>query len=321
MQGFLVTDVMFGFGKNQIYSIGIDISREGLRLAQLENCGRDIGLVAGCFENCPDTIDVGSAHWQRWAVAALQKMIVTKPFRGKSAKVAIPASEVYIESIKMPKSSDLKLEDALFARIKQHIPSGCTRENTMIKYVPTDQDNAVVIATDRELINRYLAVYERAGLEIKAISVWPEALAQCYVKFFGRRQSDVHAIVLLLNIETDCTNLVICRQTTELFARSIPIGAQALTDEKAINRLVLEVTACRRDFISMYRNAAISRLIFLSGPVVETEVYASIAKQLEVQAQIGDCLIAVEMSDPLCQSMDRRDVHINWATAFGLSLS
>jgi Tfp pilus assembly PilM family ATPase len=313
---------MFGFGKNQIYSIGIDISREGLRLAQLENCGRDIGLVAGCFENCPETIDIGSAHWQRWAVAALQKMVVTKPFRGKSAKVAIPARNVYIESLKMPKSSDNnKLEDALFSRFKQHIPSSCTRENTMIKYVPTDQDNVLAIAADRELINRYLAVYERAGLDIKAISVWPEALVQCYIKFFGRRKSDEHVIVMLLNIEADCSNLVICRHTTELFARSIPIGASALTDEKAIDRLVLEVTACRRDFISMYRNAAISRLIFLSGPVVETEVYASIARQLEVQAQIGDCLIAVEMSDPLCQAMDRRNVHINWATAFGLSLS
>jgi Tfp pilus assembly PilM family ATPase len=313
--------VMFGFGKNQIYSIGIDMSPDGLRLAQLVNCGRDVGLVAGSYENCPDTVKGGTAAWQRWAVNALKRMVVKEPFKGKSAKVAIPAGDVYIESVKLPKKSDSELEDALFARIKSRIPSGCTRENTMIKYVPTDQDNALVLATDRETINRYLAVYERAGLDVKAISVWPEALIQCYTNFFGRRKSDTNAIVMLLDIEKDCTNLVICRYNQNLFSRSIPISASSLSDENAISRLVLEVTACRRDFVSLYRNAAISRLIFLSGPVVATEVYANIARQLEVQAQIGDCLIAVEMSDAMCHELDRRDIHINWATAFGLSLS
>jgi len=237
------------------------------------------------------------------------------------AKVALPSGDVYIESVKMPKHPEPKLEDALFARIRQHLPSGCTKESTLVKYIPIGQDNALVMASDRETINRYLAVYEKAGLEIRAIGVWPEALVSCYATFFGRRKCDLEAVVLLLNIEAKHTNLVISRHVNVLFARSIPIGGETLTDEKGINRLVMEVTACRRDFVSMCSESTISRLIFLSGPIVETQVYADIAKQLEVQAQIGDCLVAVEMSDPMCQELDRRDIHVNWATAFGLSLS
>jgi len=115
--------------------------------------------------------------------------------------------------------------------------------------------------------------------------------------------------------------LVICRHTNLLFARSLPIGAQELDDERGIDRLVLDVTACRRDFVALCRNNTISRLIFLSGRAVEREIYARIARQLEVQAQIGDCLVAVEMTDPACEELDRRDNHVSWATAFGLSLA
>ena len=312
---------MLGFGRNHIHEIGVDISRDGIRLAQLANYGRGVGLIAGGYECWPADLEPGSVQWQRWVVDRLHSLVSRGSFRGKSAKVALPSGDVYIESVKMPKKPEPELEDALFARIRPHMPSGCTKEGTLIKYLAIGQDNALVMASDRETINRYLAVYEKAGLDVRAIGVWPEALVSCYATFFGRRKSDLEAVVLLLNVEAKVTNLVIARHENVLFARSIPIGGETLTDEKALNRLVLEVTACRRDFVSMCRESTISRLIFLSGPIVETHIYADIAKQLEVQAQIGDCLVAVEMSDPMCQELDRRDVHVNWATAFGLSLS
>lgn len=311
---------MLGFGKNHIHEIGVDISRDGLRLAQLANYGTGVALIAGSCECRPADLEPGSVQWQRWVVDRLHSLVSNGSFRGRSAKVALPSGDVYVESVKMPKKPESKLEDALFARIKQHMPSGCTKESTLIKYITTGEDNALVMASDRETINRYLAVYEKAGLDIRAIGVWPEALVSCYATFFGRRKSDLDAVVLLLNIEAKHTNLVISRHVNILYARSIPIGGETLTDEKAINRLVLEVTACRRDFVSMCSESTISRLIFLSGPIVETQIYSDIARQLEVQAQIGDCLVAVEMSDPMCQELDRRDMHVNWATAFGLSL-
>jgi hypothetical protein len=228
---------------------------------------------------------------------------------------------MFIETIKMPKATDGKLEDALFARVKGQMTLRCSRENALIRYISTDQDNVLVMVADRESINRHLAIYEKAGLTLKSMGAWPEALANCYVKFFGRRQNDLQAVVMLVNIEAACTNVVICRHTHLLFARSIPIGAHRLKHENAFNGLVLEITACRRDFVSMYRNVPLTRVIFMSGPAVETVVYSGIAKQLEVQAQIGDCMAAVEVAGPIEQGVDRRVCPVSWATAFGLSLS
>jgi len=297
------------------------LSSDGLRLAQLGYNGQHLSLVAGGWLVCPAGVDPVSAAWQRWAADAVREMVGKNGFRGKVITAAMPPADVFIDQVKMPKAADGKLEDVLFAKVKQQMSTRCSRENALVRYIPTDSDNALVMVADRELIDRHLAIYEKAGLTLKSIGAWPEALAMCYARFFGRRQSDMEAVVMLVNVEAACTNIVLCRQTHLLFARSIPIGARRLGDEKALNGLVLEVTACRRDFMSMHRNVPITRVIFLSGPTVQTPVYAAIAKHLEMQAQIGDCMTAVEASDPAGQGLDRRQCPVSWATAFGLSLS
>jgi type IV pilus assembly protein PilM len=325
---------MFGFLKNHSFAIGVDIGDDGLKLAQLANNGKGTVLVAGVSENRPEGIMPATVAWQKWAIETICQLTSNGHFRGREVIAAIPATEVFIDHIKMPKINDGKLEDAVFSKIKQKLPFEPVKENTMIKYIPAEEDNVLVMATERKVIDRHLAIYEQANLQIKSIGVWPMALANCYASFFGRRESDIKAVVMLLDIEPNCTNVVISRHRNLLFARSISIGAKHLGDEKMVTRLMLELTACRRQFGSMLLSAQIERLIFLSGRAVDRDVCAAIAKQLEMPAQIGDCLTAVE-TDGLHRFtggpehengrsrtlIDRRDCRISWATAFGLSLS
>ena len=114
----------------------------------------------------------------------------------------------------------------------------------------------------------------------------------------------------------------------------VSIGISQLDNKKTLNRLILELTACRRQFASMYQKANIERLIFLSGNTVDREICMDIAKQLEMPAQIGDCLAATEITNPnrlgteskgnknsSGKSIDRRNCRVNWTISFGLSLS
>lgn len=340
---------MFGFWKNHTYSrvpilqlaakwrpIGVDIGDDSLKLVQLGNNGNDMTLIAGGSENRPDDVKPGSGEWQRWAIDTIQRLTMNSDFRGREATAAMPASEVFIDHIRMPKKDNhkLKLEDAIFSKIKQKLPFEPVRNNVMIKYIPTEDNNALVMATERKIIDRHLAIYEKAGLVIKSIGVWPVALTNCYVSFFGMRKSDIEAIVMLICIEANCTNVVICHHKNLLFARSIPIGNKQLADEKVVTRLVLELSACRRQFGSMYQNAQIERLIFFSSNAVDRDVCATIAKQLEMPAQMGDCLAAAKIADPdrlgipmdegagaSAETVLEKWGQVNWATAFGLSLS
>jgi len=338
---------MFSFLKNHVYKIGVDIGDDSLELIQLggNGKGKGISLIAGGSERRPGDVKPGSSDWQRWAVETLRRLTAENRFRGKDVVGAMPASEVFIEHVKIPANNDSsarakgkaelqdgKLQDAVFSKIKQKLPFEA--DDAMVKYIVTDEGNALVIAAERQKVDRHLAIYENANLRIKSISVWPIALANSYAAFFGRRKSDVEAIVMLLDMEANSTNVVICRHRNPLFARSIPVGVRQLCgvqtagamdlcrlDDEMVTRLVLELTGCRRHFSSMYRKNKIERLIFLLGQMADRNICATIAKKLEMPAQMGDCLAAVEVENPYDVGIDRRKCQVNWATAFGLSLS
>ena len=323
---------MLWFLKNRTYSIGVDVGRDSLKLVQLGENGGHISVIAGGSENRPKNVNAGSASWQRWAIETIRKLTANGRFRGREAIAALPASELFIDHIRMPRVDNDKLPDAICSKIKQKLPF--EPDDAMIKYIPTEEDNVLVIAAERKIIDRHLAVYEKAGLTIKSIGVWPVALTNSYTRFFARRKTDVEAVAMLLDIEANCTNVVICRHKALLFARSIPIGAKQLDGDEIVARLVLELTSCRRHFASMYPKAQVERLLFLSGQAVDKDICTTIAKQLEMPAQMADCLAAVKMPNP-CRSgrdpkrpeerlglpIERRNCRVNWATAFGLSLS
>lgn len=333
---------MFGLSKKNTYSIGIDICDDSLRLVQLGNNGKGIHLVAGIVEPKPEDIEFGSSSWQRWAIETIRKQISRNNFQGKEVIAGIPTNAVFIDHIKMPKVDQRKIEDAVFSKIKQKLPFEPDLDNTMLKYVQAEHENVVVMATERTIIDRHLAIYEKAGTTLKTITVWPSALINCYTAFFGRRKSDLNSIVMLICIEKNCTNVVICRHKRLLFARSIPIGSTKLLDEAEVDRLVFELTSCKRQLSAILKKTQIERLIFLSSRASDKNTCALIAKQMEMPAQIGDCLAAVDIgssfrsenpqetlrrnieSNNKAESgnpIDRRNCQVNWAVAFGMSLS
>jgi hypothetical protein len=75
----------------------------------------------------------------------------------------------------------------------------------------------------------------------------------------------------------------------------------------------------------MYRQVHLDRLVFLSPCQIgdrDRDICTAIAKTMEMPAQSGDCLAAVEIVVGKNGAvLDRRGQHVNWATAFGLSLS
>lgn len=325
---------MFGILKKLAYPIGIDISDNSLKLVQLDNKGKNIGLITGFSEERPEDIQPGGGNWQRWAIDRINQWSSKGNFQSKEVVAAMPTKDVFIELMKTPKGNENEIQNNIFSKIKQKLPFEPIQANTMLKYIPTQDDNIMVIATERAVVERHLAIYEKAGLSIKALSIWPMALVNCYTKFFGRRQSDLDSTVMLIDIEPDFTNIVICRHQNLLYARSISIGSNQQENEAAFTRLIMELMTQKRQFTSMYRNMQIERLIFLSSRAEDKDLCATVAKKLEMPAQIGDCLAAAETIDPYRMSrdkksykelpgnpIDRRNNHVNWAIAFGLGLS
>jgi hypothetical protein len=104
----------------------------------------------------------------------------------------------------------------------------------------------------------------------------------------------------------------------------IPIGYARLNESQMAQRLLAEIDACIRYYESLPGSSALERMVFLAGSGTSSalcEKIAELAQQMQVAAQIGDVLCAVEMNNgPACM-IDRRNSRVDWAMAFGLSLN
>jgi Tfp pilus assembly PilM family ATPase len=320
---------MLGFSKKRIYPVGVDLGSGYLRMAQLGTNGQGPFLVSAGLRAKPESIAPRSPAWQHWAIDAIKEIWHEAGFKGKDIVTALPSDDLFIDPIKMPRATLDRLSETALPKVQKRLPFAA--ENAIIQYCIIEQPetkgpdvDVLVIAAERETVNRYLAIYEKTGLTVAGISIWPTALIQSYSGFFCRRQNEQDRIAILLDVGTNHTNVVICRGSSMLFARVISIGHNQLNDPRMGQRLLAEIDACIRYFESLPGSGAIERMVFLAGSGTSAalcEKIAELAQQMQIAAQIGDVLCAVEMNHGPACLVDRRNSRIDWAMAFGLSLS
>ena len=317
---------MLTFLKKHVYPAGIDVTVDGLKVAQLAFDGTYRYIQATGFEQMPEDIQYGTADWQKWVATTVKKIIKSGAFKGSNVITAMLPQDVFIDEVKVPRTAIAEPEEAAFKKVSAKLPFD--PQQAMIQYIVvdlginTDQVNVLVLATGRQVVERHLAIYEKAGLDIKGIAVWPLVMANTYVKFFSRRQSEASVIAMLVDVTADTSKIIICRGSDLLFARAIPVGFLEINQGQMVQRLVSEMEACCHYFESLAKSAHIERLLFLSGRSVDAsfcDKMAEFAAKMQIPAQIGDVLAAVESKER--SAVDRRECSVDWTTAFGLSLS
>jgi type IV pilus assembly protein PilM len=314
--------------KRCVFPIGVDVGRSHIKVAQLGFDGSEIYLNAAACEQVPLEIEFETPSWQKCVAKTVKKLMSRSSLKGKQVVTAMPASDVFIEQIKLLPSAKNNLEKEIVKNVGERLPF--ESNDALIKHVVVENSgndgsiNVIVMAAERTKVTRHLAIYEKAGAEIKGMSVWPLAIINSYVSFFGRRGEDRDTTVLLIDIGSKQTNIVVCRFNKLLFARSIPIGFIKLEEQDIAGQLVYEAQACCRHFESVCQGQQIQRLVFLSGRSVGQNIcdeIANLAQRMQIPAQVGDVLAAVDVQKGNSIDIDRRGYQVDWAAAFGLSLT
>jgi len=319
---------MFNWFGRHICPIGVDLGSSFLRMAQIGFNGRGPYLHAAAIAARPQDIEPQSPAWQRWAIDAIRDLLKTGGFNGKSIITALPSDDLFIDQIKVPRGVMDKLDEAVASRMQKKLPFAPTE--AIIVSVPAETGQAkggevdvIVMAAQREKVNRHLAIYEKAGLEIGGMSVWPIALINSYRRFFCRRKNEQDRTVILMDIGTRHCNGVIGRGADLLFARVIPTGYIHLSQGQMVQRLIAEIDACCRYFETIAGKVPIERLLLLAGRNVDKSIcdkMADLAQKMQIPAQVGDVLSAIDVNPDSDCMVARRNVNVDWATAFGLSL-
>ncbi len=309
---------MMGLFANQTYPIGVDVGDNALTLVQMAADVDAVRLLAADSIEYPADIKPGSTSWQRWAIEATATSIRRGRFQGRRVIAAQPASEVFVDTIKMSGPAEGELQNAILSQLKPKLQ--ITPDNLLAEHIRNDDKNVLVMASDRTKLYRHLAIYERARLKLGAISVWPMAVFRAYTHLWAGHMGQDDP-VMLLDVGQGYTNIVICDSAKLYFAHTSPVGAKNLKIDRMIDLLNSEIDMCRVKFRSAYRNPQVSHIIFVSGHAVDKDIYTKIAKRAQMSAQIGDCLDAARVPRSDKTGLRDRAPHANWITAIGLSLS
>lgn len=320
---------MLGMNGKKICPIGIDLGSGYLRMVQLGKNGQELFLQSAALCQKPNEIEFQTPAWQHWAIETTRELIRENDFKGKAVVTALPSDDLFIDPIKIPRSSLDRIDDIIPQKLQKRLPFPV--ENALFQHIAIDPGekngsetvDVLTVSTNRELVNRHLAIYEKAGLNVAGISIWPVAMVKSFMSFFCRRQNEQDIVAILINVGTNHTNVVITRGENLLFARVMSIGYTQLEQGQMVQRLFSEIDACVRYFEDSSTTGQISRIVFLAGSGTSRTLcdrLAGLAQKMQVSAQIGDVISAIEINHgPKC-IIDRRNCKVDWATAFGLSL-
>ena len=221
-----------------------------------------------------------------------------------------------------------------------------------------EMQERIVVAISRSNLEDYLGMAHRAGLEVVGVDVEACAIVECFARLL-RRATDESDVTLFVDMGLESTQVVLAEGQKMVFASNLPMGGECLDEDVAaalqipveqahgirrkmiaedadqraedelfrlldgkISELAEKITQCARYYESIFRNHTIDRVIFIGGQAHNKRLCQSIAKRLNLPAQVGDPLAGIQQAEQVGWNVgiDARQPNPSWAVAIGLSL-
>jgi len=220
------------------------------------------------------------------------------------------------------------------------------------------RQDVVVVAAAKQTLEQYLGMARRARLDVVGVNIESCAVVECFSRLF-RRATDMARTTLFVDIGSASTQVVLATGTRLAFVRNLVIGGDRLDQElaeglkispdearirrmelaadqadpqqvsqasslmeKALDTMVEQLTQCLRYYESVFHNQSIERAIFVGGQAYDKRLCQTLARRLNLPAQVGDPLVRIQRSAG-CESgvrLDCRQPQPGWAVAVGLSI-
>jgi len=214
--------------------IGIDIGSSSIKLVQLKEHKGGYQLVnAGIIPLPPEAIVDNTLMDSLSIVEALKSITSSLGVKIKDVACSISGNSVIIRKISLPAIPPEELEDQISWEAEQYIPFDINDVNIDFQILGPDsidpsKMNVLLVASKKDIINDYLAVFNEAGLHLSVVDVDSFAVQNAFEINYDIELSDVLA---LINVGAGVTNINIVRDGITLFTRDVQLGGNLYTEE------------------------------------------------------------------------------------------
>ena len=224
---------MFLFKKKKEV-IGIDIGSSSVKVVQLkDNKGSFQLLNAGIFPLPPEAIVDNTLMDSSSVASVIKNLVASLDIKIKDVACSISGNSVIIRKIVLPTMPQEELEDQISWEAEQYIPFDINDVNMDFQILSPDgtdpsKMNVLLVASKKDIINDYVAVFSEAGMQLSIVDVDSFAVQNAFETNHDYSSDDILALV---NIGASVMNINVIKDGITLFTRDVQMGGNLYTEE------------------------------------------------------------------------------------------
>lgn len=214
--------------------IGIDIGSSSIKLVQLkEQKGAYQLLNAGVIPLAPEAIVDNTLMDSSSIVEAIKNLVSSLGIKTKDVACSISGNSVIIRKISLPAMPPEELEDQISWEAEQYIPFDINDVNMDFQILSPDsidpsKMNVLLVASKKDIINDYVAVFNEAGLQLSVVDIDSFAVQNAFEVNSDANPGEVLALV---NVGASVMNINVIKDGITLFTRDVQMGGNVYTEE------------------------------------------------------------------------------------------
>jgi type IV pilus assembly protein PilM len=313
-------------------TVGIDIGSSSVKLVQIrEQKGIYHLLGVGILPLPAEAIVDNTLMDSSSIVETVRNLVRSLDISAKDVASSISGNAVIIRKIVLPSMTSEELEDQIHWEAEQYIPFDINDVNIDFQILGQDENdpsrmNVLLVASKRDIVNDYIAVFNETGLRLAVVDVDSFAVQNAFEINYDVFPEEVIALV---NIGASIMNLNIIKDGISLFTRDVQTGGSLYTDEiqkqfgvsseeaerikisgecpdpgklnDIISRLNETLALEMRRSLEFYNSTAsegkISRIMLCGGAAKTTKLIDAVSQKLAVPVEIINPLQKIHCSE------------------------
>lgn len=210
-------------------SVGLDIGSKTIKVVEFTQVAQGFSLkAAGAvgFSGLQMEKLTDDKDYEQFAVS-LRKLLSDAHISSKKVVISLPESQVFTRTVKFPLLTNEEINSAVKWEAEEYIPipvkDAIVRHQILERQETGNPPQVLVqvVAVPKQLVEKYVNVVTKAGLEVVAIETELMALSRVW--------KSQEKSILVLDTGSRSTNIGIIKAGQLFFSRSVPVGGDAFS--------------------------------------------------------------------------------------------
>lgn len=230
--------------------IGLDVSRDCVRMLQLEAEGRSARVAAAACRAVPEPMWGNSSDRRGFIIEAVREMLQSGRFRGRHVVTCLRGDELTIKQMRLPRMGEQELERAVRAEAAERFGHPVSPEMLHcivageVRQGADASDEIILIGARDDTVEDHIRLLDDMDIS----PVWVDAEPACVFRPFERflrRDEDRQTVSVHVHVDSVRTWVVFARGRRIGFLKAIGMGGREL-DEAVAGQLDLPAGEARR---------------------------------------------------------------------------